>query len=68
MVERVRQRGDLERHKPEGISAWLDLVHSHQGDWTQTIDTSALTPEETLEQIYNHIKETEGIQTTLLPE
>ena len=68
VTERVRQRGDLERHGQEGLAAWLNLVHGHLADWTYVIDTSNLTPEETLVQIYEYIRESTGIQTRLSSE
>ena len=56
VTERVRRRGDLARHTAEGLAAWLELVRSQSGGWTYMIDTSVLTPDETLEHIYEHIQ------------
>ena len=66
VVERVRRRGDLEDHPPEGLKSWLELVQSHVGDWTQVIDNSALTPEETLGIIRDAVQKPQGAITGLL--
>jgi broad-specificity NMP kinase len=60
VVDRVRQRGDLAEHPPEWLAAWLDHIRPYYAEWTQVIDTSNLTPDETLEQIYQHIVQGDG--------
>lgn len=60
LTARVRERGDLAMHPADWLSAWLDHIRSLYDDWTQVIDTSALTPEETLEAIAQHIANGDG--------
>jgi broad-specificity NMP kinase len=54
VVERVRQRGDLLQHPPEWLAAWQTHIRSYYRSWTKVLDTSAATPEEVLEAIYEH--------------
>lgn len=55
LVERVRTCGDLDAHPPEWLAAWRRLIHTHCGPWTHLIDTSLLTPEATLELMWQKI-------------
>lgn len=56
MVERVRQRGDLEQHPPAWLAQWQTHIRDHYAHWTTVIDTSALTPEQVLELIDQHCR------------
>ncbi len=64
-TERLRLRGDLERHPPGFVAGWLDLIRQHRYTWTQVIDTSAKTPEQTLEAIYNYMVNSPGLPADL---
>ena|SRR5258706_11189884 len=66
VVERVRRRGDLSEHPPEWLAAWLDHIRAHYAEWTQVIDTSTLTLEQTLERIYQHIMQGNRSLTQLI--
>jgi hypothetical protein len=66
VIERIRKRGDLAVHPPEWLAAWLDHIRPHYADWTHVIDTSTLTPEVTLEHIYQQIKAGEGRLSEIL--
>ena len=67
-TERVRLRGDLERHPPDFVSGWLELIKKHHYSWTHVIDNSTQTIEETLEEIFQHITSSPGLPTELLPD
>jgi hypothetical protein len=67
IVERVRRRGDLGQHPPEWLAAWLDHIRAHYAEWTQVIDTSTLTPEETLDRIEQHITHGHGRLSQPIP-
>ncbi|MDF1514103.1 MAG: hypothetical protein P1S60_09860 [Anaerolineae bacterium] len=67
-TERVRQRGDLERHPPDFVSGWLELITKHHYSWTHVIDNSTPTPEETLEEIFQYITNSPGLPTGFLPD
>ena len=67
-TERVRQRGDLERHPPDFLSGWLEFIKKHHYSWTHVIDNSMQTTEETLEEIFQYITSAPGLPTELLPE
>ena len=60
VVERVRARGDLDEHPPDWLAGWLDHIRAHYAHWTQVIDTSDLSVEQTLDAIYTHIQRQEG--------
>ena len=66
VVERVRARGDLDTHSPDWLASWLDQIRSHYAHWTQLIDTSDLTVEQTLDTIYTHIRLQHGRLTELI--
>jgi hypothetical protein len=66
VVERVLARGDLDEHPPDWLARWLDHIRAHYADWTQVIDTSDLTPEETLDVMYARILRQEGRLVELL--
>jgi adenylylsulfate kinase-like enzyme len=67
-TERVRQRGDLERHPPDFVSGWLEFIKKHHYSWTHVIDNSTQTTEETLEEVFQHITTAPGLPTELLPD
>ncbi len=60
VVQRVGQRGDLPSHPAEWLAGWLDHIRTHYAAWTQVIDTSYLTPEETLEIIHRKVLQRDG--------
>lgn len=66
VTARIQERGDLDIHPPEWLAAYLDHIRSHYADWTRVIDTSRLTPEETLEVIARHIANGQGLLTNTL--
>lgn len=66
VTARIRERGDIDMHPPDWLTTWLDHIRSFYADWTQVIDTSTLTPEETLEAIARHIANGDGRLTNLL--
>ena len=63
---RIAQRGDLNLHPPDWVGSWLEHIRSYYEDWTTVIDTSHLTPEQTLEQMYERIRHEEGRLVDLL--
>jgi len=67
-TERVRQRGDLERHPPDFVSGWLEFIKEHHYSWTHMIDNSTQTPEETLEEIFQYITTAPGLLIEHLPD
>jgi len=67
-TERVRQRGDLERHPPDFVSGWLEFIKQHHYSWTHVIDNSTQTTEQTLEEIFQYITSAPGLPTELLPD
>ncbi|MDQ3704874.1 MAG: zeta toxin family protein [Chloroflexota bacterium] len=60
VVDRVDRRGDLNAHPAEWLSGWLQHVRKHVANWTRIIDTTHLTPEQTLEIIYQKVIERDG--------
>ena len=56
VVERVRQRGDLEEHPPDWLAAWLSHIRKYIAPWTCVIDTSDLTPHAVLDAINEHVQ------------
>ena len=67
-TERLRQRGDLERHPPDFVSGWLEFIKKHHYSWTHVIDNSKQTTEETLEAIFQYITSAPGLPNELLPD
>jgi adenylylsulfate kinase-like enzyme len=67
-TERLRQRGDLDRHSPDFVSGWLEFIKNHHYSWTHVIDNSTQTTEETLEAIYQYITSAPGLPVELLPD
>jgi len=61
VAERVQRRGDLDEHPRDFLAGWLQLIRVHIADWTHVIDSSNLTPVETLERIYKYINASTGI-------
>lgn len=66
VVQRVKQRGDLPAHPAEWLAGWLNHIRTHYASWTQVIDTSYLTPDRTLEIIYQKVLRREGELTDLI--
>jgi len=66
VTARIRERGDIDIHPPDWLAAYLDHIRSYYSDWTQVIDTSTLTPEDTLEAIARHIVNGDGRLTNML--
>lgn len=62
IVTRVRLRGDLSSHPPEWLADWRTHIRSHYADWTHVIDTTTLTVEQILEEIYRRVVESEKRQ------
>ena len=52
IVTRVQQRGDLAVHPLAWLANWLTHIRIHYADWTQVIDTTQLSVEETLDEMY----------------
>jgi hypothetical protein len=65
-VRRVRERGDLDRHEPDWVPSWIEMVRSHRANWTHVIDTTELSPEGVLEAIYERIVSGEGAISRLI--
>jgi hypothetical protein len=66
LVQRVGHRVDLPDHPAEWLAGWLDHIRAHYASWTQIIDTSYQTPEETLDIIYQKTLRHEGELTGLI--
>jgi predicted kinase len=65
-VDRVARRGDLDAHPAEWLAEWLEHVREHISTWTQVVDTTYLTPEQTLELIYQKVSQRDGELTKLI--
>ncbi len=66
-VERIAQRGELAEHPADWVAGWLDHVRKNIATWTHVIDTSNLTPEQTLETIYQKVLQRDGELSHLIP-
>ncbi|MDP9314846.1 MAG: ATP-binding protein [Chloroflexota bacterium] len=57
LVDRLRQRGDLNVHPPERLASWQADIQQNYALWTTMIDTSDKTPQQVLDIINNQVQQ-----------